>query len=334
MIASTILTLALLSKTRAYPLIRGRNGGEDIDKPPMLSMNEICFWSANNSEALLNGIEEVCDDFYDCDSINEANINCTQWETIDNNILSEEPVCRQNTTDEDEIAFRQQMEEWSMMAFEERATLREAIEENDETNAATVLGCGCCLGKESIINLVNGREGAVAKAVGLSLDRGGFSFHAEESFVPKEGLENVGCGRGDGKFGSSGRPGIGGLSMAKGAGTGDMGHGSHGEGNPGEGKDLILKQDFESVPRRQPNGGKGGKGGQGGSRGGRPCEGPPSKETNGMQVHDDEKETLLLASPLIPDAGVSNKEKNMNDSAKKNGLLLAFVIPLPEFLFL
>ena len=53
------------------------------------------------------------------------------------------------------------------MTEEERQAFREENLAIDEANAATVLGCGSCIGIESIEDLVDGRQGAVAKALNL-----------------------------------------------------------------------------------------------------------------------------------------------------------------------
>merc|ERR1739842_128991 len=87
--------------------------------------------------------------------------------------------CIDDMTDEQRDEIRAQMqahkEAWMALSDEERAALMDEKENAKAANAATVLGCSCCLdgGTDNVADLVEGREGWVAMSLGFRKPRGG-----------------------------------------------------------------------------------------------------------------------------------------------------------------
>ncbi len=211
---ATVATLAALSNTQALTAsIRGlRQGGgaPGASRPP----HDVCFWATNNSQPLLDGIQNLCDTTFNCAAIDTGALNCTACET--NDILSfDMPTCSEDMTDEEKEAFCEEMEDIRedmfeaimLMTYEERVAFHAEQEATDEANAATVLGCGCCNGMDSISKLVDGREGAVAKALKLHPGNGG-QPEGGSSIGSGAGMGSKGGARGGGKGGRGGPGGI------------------------------------------------------------------------------------------------------------------------------
>mmetsp|Transcript_2114 Transcript_2114/g.4400 ORF Transcript_2114/g.4400 Transcript_2114/m.4400 type:complete len:221 (+) Transcript_2114:328-990(+) len=214
---ATIATLAALSNTRALPAsVRGLRpgGGASGAFGASRPAHDICFWATNNSQPLLDGIENLCSTTFDCAAVDTDALDCNVWET--NDILAfEKPTCSEDMTDEEKEAFREEMEDIReemfdaimLMTDEERAAFHAEQESTDAANAATVLGCGCCNGMDSISELVKGREGAVAKALKLHPGNGG-QIGGGSSFGGGSGMGGKGRPEGSGKGGRGGPGGI------------------------------------------------------------------------------------------------------------------------------
>ncbi len=202
--ATTLASLALLSNTQAHPSIRGllRQGKNNAYSPGYLRTDEMLFWASNNGEQLLQEVEGMCDSF-GCDGVDTDALTCDVWVT--NSILAiDHPTCSEDMTEEEKQAFYEEMEDFRQQMFdalmsmsdEERLAFRAEQETVDAANKATVLGCGCCIGMDSIADLVDGKEGAVAKVLDLRSNgvqgrqRGSGSFGDGTGI----GLNNGDCG--------------------------------------------------------------------------------------------------------------------------------------------
>ncbi len=178
--ATTLASLALLSNTQANPSIRGllRQGKNNANAPGYLRTDEMFFWASNNGEQLLAKIDEMCGTFA-CDEVDTDALKCDEWK--ENSILSiDHPTCSDDMSEEEKEIFYEKMEDFRQQMFDalmsmsdaERLAFREEQEAVDAANKATVLGCGCCIGLDSIGVLIDGKEGAVAKALDLRSNGG------------------------------------------------------------------------------------------------------------------------------------------------------------------
>lgn len=126
-----------------------------------------CYWSGVNgdSEPLLTRIVDECGT-YTC---TEEDIDCTAWDTVTDEDLIR-GYCDPNMTQEERDASRLvRREKWLAMTTAERQDFLSELKDVNEANKHTVLECACCNsdGIDSIVGLVAGKEGAVAKALGL-----------------------------------------------------------------------------------------------------------------------------------------------------------------------
>ena len=146
----------------------GRGKGEMDSIFSMLKGN--CYWGADDSKPLLDRLQEECNSSDYC----EANPSCDdpKWKTMDDDGLMVDGCPEGGLTDEQKEELKDKMEakheEMKAMSDEDREAYREERKANKAANADTVLGCGCCSGDsgiESVKSLVNGKEGAVAKAL-------------------------------------------------------------------------------------------------------------------------------------------------------------------------
>ncbi|KAL7467724.1 hypothetical protein ACHAXS_007971 [Conticribra weissflogii] len=217
---------ATLAIAHANPFIRSlhRNGGNGGPRLP----HDLCYWSANNSQPLLDEIQNLCDTSYDCTEIDAGSLDCSKWEETSDLFSFDEPLCMANMTAEEKESLREEVEDAREVMFdlmmsmtqEELQAFREENLAIDEANAATVLGCGCCVGIESIAGLVDGRQGAVAKALNLRPegDRPNGDWAEGDHFQGgRFDGDDDGDEEGQELFGNSGRrgPGMGGFPMGQ-----------------------------------------------------------------------------------------------------------------------
>mmetsp|Transcript_3741 Transcript_3741/g.7919 ORF Transcript_3741/g.7919 Transcript_3741/m.7919 type:complete len:395 (-) Transcript_3741:2032-3216(-) len=223
-IASSAMTaFAALSIANAHPFIRslhryGENGGTQRPR-------DLCYWSANNSQPLFDQIQIICDTSYDCTEVDAGSLDCNVWETKNEIFSFDEPLCKANMTAEEKESLREEMEDDREVMFdvlismteEERQAFHEENLAIDEVNAATVLGCGCCIGIKSIEGLVEGRQGAVAKALKLRPEGGRTDGNGAKGILFEGGrydgddeVQEFGHGHGRGRG-----PGMGGYPMGK-----------------------------------------------------------------------------------------------------------------------
>ena len=169
-----------------------------------------CYWGVDDGAPLLDRIQEECETAgFSCPQ-NDGELQCNVWQTLDDTDGTLFEGCQEGgLTEEQKTEMKAKMQEkrakWEDMTMEERADLREERKAIRDANAATVLGCGCCEGVESIKALVKDREGAVAKTLRFRKPRGEGGF---------------GQGHGNGHHGGGGRPGAG-QGAAGGDGGGD-----------------------------------------------------------------------------------------------------------------
>ena len=144
-----------------------------------MKMKANCYWGANESQPLLDRIEEECDTNDPCDGVEEDELDntCTDpsWETMDNEGVMIEGCPDEGLTEEEREELKAKMqakkEMWMGMSETERTAYKEERDILMATNTATTLLCGCCKGTESIVTLVKDKEGAVAKTLGFRRPR-------------------------------------------------------------------------------------------------------------------------------------------------------------------
>lgn len=163
-------------------------------------MKGICYWGENESQPLLDRIQEECDSKNPCAGVEPDQLDiCTNpsWETMgdEDEDFTFGECSGERLTDDQRAELKTKMqtkkETWKSMTDADRLALKEQKEAIKASNNATVLLCGCCKGTDSIATLVKDREFAVAKTLGFRrpMDDGVESTLEEKcaAFVEEDG---------------------------------------------------------------------------------------------------------------------------------------------------
>jgi len=156
---------------------KGGGGGRGKKGKNMIAMmvKANCYWGANESQPLLDRIEEECATNDPCDGVDLGELDDTcadpSWATMDDEDLMIEGCPDGGLTEQEKEELKAKMQakkEMRMgMSRAERIEYKEEMEALKANNTATTLLCGCCKGTESIVTPVKDREGAVAKTLGF-----------------------------------------------------------------------------------------------------------------------------------------------------------------------
>lgn len=134
-----------------------------------------CYWGEDGGTPLFTRIQEECNaNVINCDEVGE--LDCSSWQTVDGELPLVEG-CVEDLTEEEREEIKAQMQakkdRWMAMTDEEKAVRKQDKEDARQANAATVLGCSCCVdgGTDNVADLVQGKEGRVAKTLGYQRPR-------------------------------------------------------------------------------------------------------------------------------------------------------------------
>lgn len=162
-------------------------------------MRGICYWGSNESQPLLDRIQEECDSNNPCDGVEPDQLDiCTNpsWETMgdgDEDFTFGE-CSGERLTDDQRAELKTKMqankETRKSRTDAERIAFKEQKEDIKASNKATVLLCGCCKGTASIATLVKDREFAVAKTLGFRRPRGDLEEKCA-AFVEEDGCTAI-----------------------------------------------------------------------------------------------------------------------------------------------
>jgi len=179
---------------------RGKGKGKHLFSMMKMKMKGICYWGENESQPLLDRIQEECDSNNPCDGVEPDQLDiCTNpsWETMgdEDEELTFGECSGERLTDDQRAELKTKMqakkETWKSMTDAERLAFKEQKEAIKASNNATVLLCGCCKGTDSIATLVKDREFAVAKTLGFRRPKGdGVESTLEEkcaAFIEEDG---------------------------------------------------------------------------------------------------------------------------------------------------
>jgi len=158
----------------------GRGGGKKGGMFSKIAEGN-CYWGNNTSQVLFERIEKECNSTnFSCDEVVTSDLECSRWETMDDddgsfNLLEgcNEEELTEDEKEEMQIKIEEKKEKWMAMTDDQKDAYQAEKNRIRNANTAKVLGCGCCDGTDSIFELVKDKEGTVAITLGFKMPREG-----------------------------------------------------------------------------------------------------------------------------------------------------------------